>query len=389
MNDLKIRKVLIFSSSFPPTQGGTGTIMSNLFTGVDTSNLEVVTSFAPELVKNEKFEKMYRLSKTLSKNIKFIWRISVIEETIRYFIKGMQLTQQKKYDKILFTYAGTPSFLGGYFVALFRKIKFDIYIIDLISDSRIYLIEKYLLQLFEKTIIDRCCNAFVLTEAIAEFYSKTIKRKYTLIPHCLSLDSRLSNNQPDVHNISGDIKIVMFSGQIHEISLDALQQLPKAIKMIKDYDIILKIYTNRPKEYLERMGLIHSFTEIEFISDRDELYYRIKEADILYSPVSFFPKYKYQAETCFPTKTFDYIRAGKPILVHAPAHYHYTRYMGNHNSALIVSGFDPESLRKGITDLLSNVSLQNSLVNNAKRMAENNHGQKKIQRLFFSKMYSS
>jgi hypothetical protein len=103
--------------------------------------------------------------------------------------------------------------------------------------------------------------------------------------------------------------------------------------------------------------------------------------------VAFHPRYPLQAATCFPTKTFDYIEARRPILVHAAADYAYTRYMCDHASAHIVSEFDPLALKNGVLELLSDSELQSQLVNNAVTLAQTHHHQGEIQKRFESYLF--
>ena len=138
---------------------------------------------------------------------------------------------------------------------------------------------------------------------------------------------------------------------------------------------------------MQRNALSDTFTHFEFISDLDELLQRLQQADILFSPVAFKPRYPYQAMTCFPTKTGDYIRANRPILVHAPADYFYTRYMEENQSALCVTSFKAEDLKAGILKLLKEKQLQADLVTNARMMIGKHHDKREIQDRLVSSLF--
>ena len=101
------------------------------------------------------------------------------------------------------------------------------------------------------------------------------------------------------------------------------------------------------------------------MKNHDELLNQLALSEILFSPVAFYPVYPDQALTCFPTKTFDYIIAGRPILLHAPNNYFYTRYMKKYDSAFISTSDDPVDLLNDINYIINNPVLQERIVKNA------------------------
>ena len=81
--------------------------------------------------------------------------------------------------------------------------------------------------------------------------------------------------------------MIVFAGQIHEISRDALQNLIRAVRLIDEPKVTVQIYTNRLESYLAEIDLLDDFVKTGFVADAVELERRLQQADILYSPVAF------------------------------------------------------------------------------------------------------
>jgi len=375
--------------AYPPNVGGASAIIYNLLNSLDPEIIDILAGTPNNPKKNDRTLpfKVKRISKSwfLHKGFTFIWRFYIFENIVRYIYYGLKITSSKKYDRFLIIFPTTSSFIGGFFVACIRNIEFQIYLIDLLADSRLRKMEYFLLKLFERKILKKSHKVYSLNEGIVEFYKKVVEREYILLPHTADITKI---DAVSLTKRESEEKVIVFSGQIHSISLDALQNLLRAVCLITEYSVKIQIFTNQPDHSLQEMGLLDSFVETRFISNYNELLEMQRRADILFSPVAFEPGYPKQAETCFPTKTFDYIKAERPILVHAPDHYYYTRYMDEHNSALIVSSFAPEELKKGILRLLTDKKLQHELIKNANIMVKKNHNRTELQSRLFNNLFS-
>lgn len=381
------KNVLMFvGKGYPPGMSGSSTVIYNLFNGIDSTQIDVIAGY-PQIKDDRKLafkEKRIQESWFLKSTLPFLWRLYIIENIFRYIYYGLKITRSNNINRILLIFPGTSSFIGGYFVARIRNIEYQTYFFDLLSDSRRYILEYILLKLFEKKILRTSHKVYSLSDGLSKYYSKIVDREYILLPHTYI---PMRNNEVTILNKNIEKKSILFAGQIHGISLDALQNLVKAVRKINQFEITVKILTNQSKEFLRNNGLMDDFVFCQFISDYDDFKTSQSEADILFSPVAFMPPYPKQAETCFPTKTLDYVNAGRPILVNAPENYFYTKYMTKYKCALVVSSFEPDELKKGIIRLLTDNKLQNKLIKNAKIMAEKNHNKTTIQKRLVENLF--
>lgn len=376
---------IVGGQAYPPSSSGAASILFNLLQGLDPVNIEVLTGEVLKPNSNFLPFKITRIPHPQISHDRWLWRLQVLEDILRYIQVGCRLTTAKRYDGLLLVFPDTGSFLAGYFIARLKKIKYQVYLIDLLADSRLNKLEWWLLRIYERKILEKAETVYCLNQGILEFYQSSVNREYALLPHCITLGSK---SEEVIKNKDSKRKVIAFSGQIHNISLDALQNLIKAVRLIDEFDITVQIYTNRPRSYLQEQGLLEDFVEVGFISESDELLKKLQQADILFSPVVFEPRYPNQAMTCFPTKTFDYIQARKPILVHAPKNYFYTRYMTAHQAAFCATDFDPVTLKNCILEMLRDKKFQDRLVGNALVMVEKYHTMSEIQNRFVLNLFS-
>ena len=382
------KKILMFigGNAYPPNASGASTTLYNLLKGLDSSQLDVLTG-QPVVTNSTSLPfQTARISRPVLSKLPLVWRLAVLEGIVRYIWVGLKLIPPGQYRRTLLVFPDTASIMAGYVVSLLRKLEFQVYLIDLLAESRLSKVEYILLKLLEKRLLRESHTVYCISRGVAEFYQNWVQREYVILPHGVVMDGHEGSVGRKSTRRDG---VIAFAGNIHDISLDGLQNLVKAVKLIDELEITVQIYTDRRRSYLEETGLVDTFTNIEFIADLDELLDRLEQADILFSPVAFKPRYPHQAMTCFPTKTFDYVRANRPILVHAPANYFYTRYMQENQSALCVTSFKAEDLKAGILKLLKEKQLQADLVNNARMMVERHHDKQKIQERLIRNLFQS
>ena len=376
------KNILIIAGmqSWPPSIGGTPTLMYNLFNGLDNSKFEVLTSSRnDEKTDDKKLSfKLHTFNTTKSSSLKFIWRFHFIEDIIRYFIAGYRvLINNEKYYRLFILYPDTGSIIAGYLLSKFFNIKYDVYLLDLLSESRINKIEKLLISSFQNRIIRDALNLYCL-EGVANYYSNYINRKYVVLNHCLPDNIQIKKNLYKKN-------IISYAGQIHGISLDALQVLIKALGL-GNRNIHLKVFSNIDRKLIKQYKLEAENVSFHFVNNYNELINELSQSLFLYSPVSFDSPYPDQAFTCFPTKTFDYIIAGRPIFVHGPKNCHYTAYMRKYGSAFISNEREPEKLIKEIEYFINDENHHQILKQNAKIMLEEAHLSSHVQSMMLKKL---
>ncbi|MGA8430733.1 MAG: glycosyltransferase [Candidatus Sulfotelmatobacter sp.] len=109
----------------------------------------------------------------------------------------------------------------------------------------------------------------------------------------------------------------------------------------------------------------------------------LSDADILFLPYSFSEPARDAVETAFPSKTADYLAAGKPILIFGPEYSSLVRYASEQGFAEIVNQSSPEALAAGIAKIALSPVYQAKLANRALEVFSANHDIERQRRKFY------
>ena len=101
-------------------------------------------------------------------------------------------------------------------------------------------------------------------------------------------------------------------------------------------------------------------------------------ADVAFLPLSFEPGMRHVVETSFPSKTAEYLAAGVPVLVHAPAYSTVARYCREHDCGLVIDQPDEAALREGLVRLANDAALRKELSAKAVEATAKNHDAREI-----------
>jgi glycosyltransferase involved in cell wall biosynthesis len=206
-------------------------------------------------------------------------------------------------------------------------------------------------------------HVFVMSEGMVELY----RERYPGL-RCSAL----------LHSFNEDIPVfapppppaspvrLMLSGNINESCRDATARVCEAVARCDDTS--LTILSATPRVVLERLRLlsesVHHETPLELLP-------RLRQADILVLPHGLTGGYAPEEyRTIFPTRTIEYLLAGRPILAHLPADCYLARFLRENDCALLVHEARVESVVQGILRLRSDSELRSRLVRNALRAAE-------------------
>jgi glycosyltransferase involved in cell wall biosynthesis len=93
-------------------------------------------------------------------------------------------------------------------------------------------------------------------------------------------------------------------------------------------------------------------------------------ADILFLPLAFDSPIPEVIRSSAPAKLGEYLAAGRPILVHAPAGSFVTELIRRAEAGLVVDTPDPRRLAEALTTLASDAGLRERMILNASRLAK-------------------
>jgi len=161
---------------------------------------------------------------------------------------------------------------------------------------------------------------------------------------------------------------IVYTGTIYHAQLDAVQNLLAALDLPAQRPAALHVYGGQSQDELRARGItgrvvVHPHATARAIAANQQA------ADILFLPLAFASEYPEIIRTSAPMKFGEYLAAGGPILIHAPAGSFVSEYCRRHDCAAVVDDPDPARLARAIQTLASDGGLRTRLIRNARQRA--------------------
>jgi glycosyltransferase involved in cell wall biosynthesis len=177
---------------------------------------------------------------------------------------------------------------------------------------------------------------------------------------------------------------ILFAGLIGYTVKDCLDLL---VELLRSGDlqpgIELHLCCPLAERDLEALGWQHPGVVCRGWMPPSRLAEALAGADVLFLPYSFREASRAAVETAFPSKTADYLAAGKPLLVFGPPYSSLVHYASEFGFAEIVSEFSLEALARGIRNLASSKDFREELAAKALRVFRSNHDMAEQRRRFY------
>jgi glycosyltransferase involved in cell wall biosynthesis len=161
---------------------------------------------------------------------------------------------------------------------------------------------------------------------------------------------------------------IVYTGTIYDAQLDAVQDLLTAIERRDGRAATLHVYGGQGEAELLARGLRGSLA-VHPHESADAIAAVQAAADVLFLPLAFRSPYPEVVRTSAPMKLGDYLAAGGPILVHAPAGSFVAEYCRRHDCALVVDRPEPARVAGALEELARDPSLRARLIENARGRA--------------------
>jgi glycosyltransferase involved in cell wall biosynthesis len=179
------------------------------------------------------------------------------------------------------------------------------------------------------------------------------------------------------------VRRVVYTGAIYDAHFDAFERMLDALEQLGPESIKLEIYTAEPEERL-RQNNISGRAELHEHEHPTEMPKVQQSADILFLPLAFNSPYPAIIRTSSPGKMGEYLAAGRPILVHAPADSFPAWYFRTHDCGVVVDQPDVQLLVLAIKQIISDPLRGEELARRAIQRAKEDFDINTVRRIFFA-----
>lgn len=297
----------------------------------------------------------------------------IFSQIIAIYRAGKQVAKKKQSEVIMAFSDYGPALISSYFLHKKTKLPLYLFMFDLYQGNFFPFPGGPLARIFEPKLFKTAEKIVVTNDGTKEFYirryGQAVASKIFVIHNAAfggaykELATTYDPKPPYT---------ILFTGRIYWPQIGALKNLVKAVEAMNDPNFKLKFYCPNPKEYLERIGL--NSPKIEWsVAAPKEMPAIQSSADILFLPLSWGTKSQQIIDTATPGKLTDYLAAGRPMLIHAPASSTLIAYAKQRQFAAVVDTEDIDALQATIRKIVSDIPASRALIENAKKTFDENH----------------
>lgn len=306
-----------------------------------------------------------RLRETLNALIGLPVRVRAIARILRL----------EKCDAVVVCTGGNEilDFPAGYLAARLVGARFYAWLLDQYFHMVAYVLGRHFLQLFEPWLLKGAAGVI----APNEFMRDELRRGHQIEPVLIhnpcdlsAYDGPLEREPADDRPAEDNRQIrIIYTGGVGPLHYDAFRNLLRALEAIHHRNVYLHLYTAQPRHALDQAGIRGRvvYHDHEPLSAMPGIQRR---ADILFLPLAFRSAHPEIVRTAAPGKMGEYLAAGRPILVHAPADSFISWYFRHHECGTVVDQDDSDVLVRAVDSLLNDAALRERLSTNARRRAE-------------------
>ena len=160
---------------------------------------------------------------------------------------------------------------------------------------------------------------------------------------------------------------LVYTGSIYHAHFDAFARLVAALQSLEGR-AALHIYTSQLAAVLREHGIAGPVHHHSYVEPADVFQVQ-RAADILFLPLAFASKIPEVVRTSAPGKLGEYLAAGRPILVHAPADAFVSRFLRERGCGFVVDRPDVGALREAVLYLLDDPAHGALLAQRAREVA--------------------
>lgn len=391
------QKVIIISFWAPPMVGGPQ-FLYNLFSRINPSRYSIVTSYQNVHVNNStqkgdalpcpyfyfdrqddrqssKGSSWYQRMATFSLSLPFIGyfinQYLTLPFIVRRFTKtAINVVQSNGGELLLGISDNGPSILTTYFVHLRTGKPYTLFLFDLYRGNLLKGLYRFCAVAFERRIFLGAKEIFVTNEATRELYIRRYGPKIRV--KVIHNSASMPTGHVSKVLTPEERKTLVFTGNIGWPQEQAVVNIIRAVKKLQPTGIRLDLYIPHQSPVLS--AEIGTSDSIRVTSAPQQAMPSIQaQAGLLILPLSWNTKAPEIIATATPGKFTEYLRAGRPLLVHAPDYSYISQYAKKNKLGYIVDQNNVDLLAATILEYISHPQRDAYYARNSNLLFQKNH----------------
>lgn len=358
-------KTLLVSWGVPPALAGSAVIVQNLASQFGGEELVVAGEKPPHNTSfqwgNEKPRIEY-IASPLPRGLRGEkpWRRLQIP---RMLAKTVRIARAEGCRNVIGVFPDETYLFVSYLTARLCKTRFYAYFHNTYLENRQGTARRFA-EWLQPRVFRFAKHVFVMSEGMRELYAERYPGlSCSALPH--SFNEPLPDKPPPPPN--NQRFIIAFAGNLNDSCAEAGRRAFRAVQSIDG--VQLRVFSGLKAAHFLRQGIELGTDQIRSVP-REEIVEELRKCDLMLLPHGFtgnFAPEEYR--TIFPTKTIEYLISCRPILAHSPPGVFLTRFLKEHDCALVVEEPSEAALVQAIERLRSDAELRARLVRNSLKTA--------------------
>jgi len=360
-------KLTVVSRSFPPGVSGSAILLANLLS-VYTGKVQAIAgqdryaqpdpAFLPPCLRQTLAlpllsPRIYDAVRIRNHAIAF----RLIQGVMRKTLAAMGT------DVVLAAFPREDFFVAAFLAARRLRLPFYAYMHDLWQENMPDGQAARFAAAWEPVILHQATRVLCMTDAMQKHYEKRYGIQTELLPHSIPEQDYLRAPREIVLPRMTKPTMLFVGAVSPAMNLDALRVLAAASELLPpEYELLCCTATDLAA--LQRLGIRSSRLRVTYVS-RAEVQRLQSEAHVLVAPLSHKDCSRDEVHTVFSTKLLEYLIAGRPIVVFAPAGSYHAESAQKHGWGYVVTEDSPAALATALVKVATDERLAAELVHRA------------------------
>lgn len=373
-------KIAVVSRRLPPSFSGQSMMLYRLLGQVDPAQYCLISTEVPDAGGEEYSRRLpgkyFQLNQNYVLQRGYRLGLRYVREVFNFcagaVARGREIARIVKAEQCdaVLSCSGGDDLLdvpSGFIASRLARVPFYAYMFDTYSHMWIPPRPSSVGRPIEGSVLRRTKGIIVTNESVAEL----LRELYGVESFVIHNPCDLSEYEKPLvaESRAGTEVRIVYTGAIYEAHFDSLRNLMTAVEILGKPEVKVHLYTTKSAESLAKEGLkgplvVHQHQPISAVPTIQ------RQADILFLPLAFHSPYPELLRVSSPSKVGEFLAAGTPVLVHAPADSFISRYFRDHECGLVIDRDDPKLLAGAIERLLSDDDLRQRLTANAWQRAQ-------------------
>jgi glycosyltransferase involved in cell wall biosynthesis len=383
MNAERGPMLTVVSRTFPPRAAGSAILLANLLSAY-TGTVQAITGEDHDSRLDPAFlppcQTQSLALPLLSPRIYDAVRIRRHAVASRLIQGAMRRTLAAMGTDVVFAAFPREDFLVAAFLAARRlRLPFYAHMHDLWQENMPDGQATRFAAAWEPVILQQATRVLCMTEAMQKHYEKKYGIQTVLLPHSISEQDYLHAPREIVPPRMAKPTMLFVGAVSPAMNLDALRVLAAASELLPpEYELLFCTATDLVA--LQRLGIRSSRLRVIYVS-RAEVQRLQSEAHVLVAPLSHKDCSLDEVRTVFSTKLLEYLIAGRPIVVFAPAGSYHAESAQKHGWSYVVTEDSPAALATALVKVATDEHLAAELVCRALQEARSRDARHYAERL--------